>query len=481
MSRFPKDFLWGGATAANQLEGAYDQDGKGLSIPDMLPGGPDRMVRHNMNVFELNIDKSKYKYPNHDGIDHYHRYKEDIALFAEMGFKCYRLSIAWTRIFPNGDDATPNEKGLKFYDDLFDELAKYNIQPLVTISHFEMPLNIAKKYGGWKNRQVIDMYTKYAHTLFERYKHKVKLWLTFNEINTAMFGSIMNLGFAADRKTDSGWQDIFQALHHQFVASALAVQDCHKIIPDAKIGNMTILAPVYPYSCNPQDVQAAQHEDQLFNWYCADVQARGEYPTFATRLFRQHNVKLEIQEGDLDILHKGKVDFVSFSYYMSRAEKADKTGMQGITGNVLASVKNPHLKASDWGWEIDPLGLKLTLVQAFDRYKLPLFIVENGLGAKDTVEADGSINDDYRIDYMRDHLVEAANAIADGVELMGYTMWGPIDLVSAGTGELAKRYGFIYVDKHDDGSGTNARSRKKSFGWYKQVISTNGESLFDNK
>lgn len=476
MSRFPENFLWGGATAANQVEGGYQEGGKGLTIADVLPGGKERLGLITGKA-PLEIDLDKYTYPNHEGIDFYHRYKEDIALFAEMGFKCFRLSISWARIFPEGTEETPNEEGLQFYDNVIDELLKYGIEPLVTISHYEMPLNLAKKYGGWEDRRLIELFEKYSRVLFERYKEKVKYWITFNEINSAFMMPVMSLCISYEQDDPNRNQAIFQALHHQFVASALAVKACHEIIPGSKIGCMMIAAPVYPYSSNPDDVLCALQETQKMNYYCTDVQVRGYYPEFCCRILRENGVGLDIRDNDMEIIKQGKVDFISFSYYMSRTEKAEKSSMEQSMGNMLSGVKNPYLEASEWGWEIDPVGLRVVMNELYGRYHVPLFIVENGLGAVDKVEEDGSIQDDYRIDYFKSHLTAAADAIADGVELMGYTSWGCIDLVSAGTGQYSKRYGFIYVDKHDDGSGTFERKRKKSFYWYKDVIANNGESL----
>lgn len=476
MSKFPKNFLWGGATAANQMEGGYKEGGKGLTIADVLPGGKIRLG-FIAGKAPLEIDLEKYTYPNHEGIDFYHRYKEDIALFAEMGFKCFRLSISWARIFPEGTEETPNEEGLRFYDNVLDELLKHGIEPLITISHYEMPLHLAKEYGGWQDRRLIGLFERYAKTLFERYKGKVKYWLTFNEINSAFMMPIMSLGFSCERDDPNRNQAIFQGLHHQFVASALAVKACHEIIADAKIGCMMIAAPVYPYSSNPDDVLCALQENQKMNFYCTDVQVRGHYPEFGRRLLEENEVKLDIKDGDMEIIAQGKVDFISFSYYMSRTEKAGKSAGGQSMGNMLSGVRNPYLQASEWGWEIDPVGLRVTMNELYGRYRVPLFIVENGLGAIDKIDEDGSIQDDYRIAYLQSHLAAAADAIADGVELMGYTSWGCIDLVSAGTGQYSKRYGFIYVDKHDDGSGTLERKRKKSFYWYKDVIASNGEAL----
>ncbi|QWU13113.1 6-phospho-beta-glucosidase [Paenibacillus sophorae] len=474
--KFPEGFLWGGATAANQLEGGFGEGGKGLSTADVLPGGKQRLTLLKSIGFDFEIDKDKYTYPNHEAIDFYHRYKEDIALFAEMGFKCYRMSIAWTRIFPDGNEQEPNEAGLAFYDSVFDELHKYGIEPVVTISHYEMPIHLVKEYGGWKSREVVGFFERYARVLFNRYKNKVKYWLTFNEINISFEMPIQGFGFAIQNEEDK-YQTTFQAFHHQFVASSLAVKACHEIIPDAKIGCMILYLPTYPYDCNPENVLFAKQESRFFNNFCADVQVRGEYPAFIQRYFKEHNIEIEVQPGDLELLKQYPVDFISFSYYMSRTEKKEKSPEEIMQGNGLGGVRNPFLKTSEWGWEIDPIGLRITLNEFYDRYQKPLFVVENGLGANDKVEEDGSIHDDYRIDYIRDHIKQMREAIEDGVELMGYTPWGCIDLVSASTGEMSKRYGFIYVDKHDDGGGTFDRKKKKSFFWYKDVIATNGAEL----
>ena len=473
-----KYFLWGGATAANQFEGAWNVDGKGESTSDMLTAGthtiPRKITRE--TVEGLN-------YPSHEAIDFYHRYKEDIKLFAEMGFKVFRMSIAWTRIFPNGDDKEPNEAGLKFYDDVFDELRKYNIEPLVTISHYEMPFNLTKKYNGWASREVIDFFVNYCNIIFNRYKEKVKYWLTFNEINcgTMPMGGYLGLGILNDGTEDflnqnDNKQIRFQALHNQFVASAKAVKLGHSINKDFKIGCMIAHMTTYPYTCNPDDILLAQKKNQLSNDLCGDVQVRGEYPFFAKRYFEENNIVLNITEEDKKILKEGVVDYYTFSYYMSNCESAasdeDKT-----SGNLLGGIKNPYLKASDWGWQIDPKGLRYTLNELYGRYNIPLMVVENGLGAFDKIEEDGSINDDYRIEYLKDHIIQMKEAVKDGVDLIGYTPWGCIDLVSASTGEMEKRYGFIYVDKDNSGKGTLDRKRKKSFEWYKNVIKTNGEEL----
>ncbi|TKC14326.1 glycoside hydrolase family 1 protein [Robertmurraya kyonggiensis] len=475
--RFPEGFLWGGATAANQMEGGFHEGNKGLNIADVLPGGKERLKVLSEPGFNFEIDHSKYTYPNHEGIDFYHRYKEDIALFAEMGFKAFRMSIAWTRIFPNGDELEPNEDGLAFYDRVFDELRKYNIEPVVTISHYEMPINLVKEYGGWRSREVVTFFERYVNAIFNRFKDKVKYWMTFNEINSGLMMPIMGLGFAIQNEEDR-YRPTFQAFHHQFVASSIAVKACHEIIPDAKIGCMIIYAPVYAFDSNPENQLYALQEERLFNYFCADVQVRGEYSPFIKRYFEQHNIELEIKASDLELIKEHTVDYIAFSYYMSRTEKKVKTDEDKAHGNILSGIKNPFLKASDWGWEIDPTGLRVALNKLYDRYEVPLFVVENGLGAYDKLEEDGSIQDDYRIDYLREHIAAMRDAInEDGVDMMGYTSWGCIDLVSASTGEMSKRYGYIYVDKHDDGSGTLERKKKKSFFWYKDVIATNGEKL----
>jgi len=466
--KFPKDFLWGGATAANQFEGAYNEDGKGLSIQDILPNG-----LRGPKTSEPTEDNMKLI-----GIDFYHRYKEDIKLFAEMGFKVFRLSIAWSRIFPNGDDKEPNEKGLQFYDNVFDELAKYGIEPLVTISHYETPLALAKNYDGWVNRKLIGFFENYVRTIFTRYKDKVKYWITFNEINSALHSPYMSAGVWTPKEQLSK-QDLYQAMHHELVASALAVKIGHEINQKFKIGCMILGVPNYPLTSIPSDVIKTMEQDRQ-NLFFADIHARGEYPKYMNRLFKENNIEIKMEPGDEEIL-KNTVDFVSFSYYMSSCATADPEKNKAGEGNIIAGVPNPYLKASEWGWQIDPEGIRYILNQLYDRYQKPLFIVENGLGAVDELitgeNGIKTVNDDYRINYLNDHLVQVAEAIEDGVELMGYTTWGCIDLVSASTAELKKRYGFIYVDRNDDGSGNLERYKKKSFNWYKEVIATNGASL----
>ncbi|ELY5932614.1 glycoside hydrolase family 1 protein [Cronobacter turicensis] len=462
MNTFPDGFLWGGAVAANQVEGAYLTDGKGLSTSDVQPRG----------ILGPVVEREPGDRGIKDvAIDFYHRYPNDIALFAEMGFSCLRVSIGWTRIFPNGDEQEPNEAGLAFYDKLFDELAAHDITPLVTLSHYEMPWGLVKRYGGWGNRETIGFFERYARTVFTRYQSKVKLWLTFNEINMSLHAPMTGVGLPED----STQAQIYQAIHHQLVASALAVKACHEIIPDAKIGNMLLGGLMYPLTCKPDDVFAALQENRTWQFF-GDIQCRGAYPGYMLRYFRDNGISLDITDEDRVAL-RSTVDFISFSYYMTGCVTTDEALNQQARGNILNMVPNPHLQSSEWGWQIDPVGLRTLLNVLWDRYQKPLFIVENGLGAKDRVEADGAINDDYRINYLNDHLVQVREAIEDGVDVLGYTSWGPIDLVSASKAELSKRYGFIYVDRHDDGSGTLARTRKKSFYWYKDVITSNGASL----
>lgn len=475
---FRNDFLWGGATAANQCEGAWDVDGKGISCSDICTGGSYKQSKRITPVLEEGT-----LYPSHEAIDFYHHYKEDIALFAEMGFKVYRFSINWTRIYPTGEEETPNENGLEFYDRVIDELRKYGIEPLVTISHYELPFALTEKYNGWASRELINLYLKYCETIFKRYRGKVKYWLTFNEINSATgaFGGFLSQGILNEGTVDFMHQkDIpelrFQGLHHQFVASARAVKLAHETDPDYRVGCMQIFATMYPLTCSPEDVLACQEMNHLKNWFCGDVQVRGEYPGYIKRYFRENGITVRMEDGDAAALKEGCVDFYTFSYYMSGCATADQEKAAG-EGNLLGGVSNPYLKASDWGWQIDPKGLRYSLNEIYDRYRIPLMVVENGLGAYDKKEADGTIRDDYRIEYLRSHIGQMREAVEDGVDLMGYTPWGCIDLVSASTGEMAKRYGFIYVEKYDDGTGDLSRRKKASFDWYKKVIASNGEVL----
>lgn len=464
---FPHGFLWGGATAANQVEGAYAEGGKGLSVQDVMPRGivGPRTAAPTPDNLKL------------EAIDFYHRYAEDIALFAEMGFSVYRFSIAWSRIFPNGDDAEPNEEGLAFYDRVLDELEKHGIEPLVTISHYETPLHLAETYDGWTDRRLIGFYERYARTLFERYGARVTYWLTFNEINSLLHAPFMSGGIATPREQLTDAQ-LYQAMHHELVASARATRIAREVAPHAQIGCMVLSMPTYPLTPSPADAVAAMDFDHS-NLVYGDVHTRGAYPGYFLRTLREKGIELDITDQDREDL-QNTVDFVSFSYYMSVAQTADPSKKVAGEGNIMGGVPNPTLEASEWGWQIDPVGLRLVLNQFWDRWQKPLFIVENGLGAKDElIEVDGvkTVVDDYRIAYLNDHLVQVGEAIADGVDVLGYTSWGCIDIVSASTAQLSKRYGFIYVDRDDNGSGTLDRFRKKSFGWYRDVILSNGATL----
>lgn len=475
---FRKEFLWGGATAANQFEGAWNVAGKGPSISDMCTNGSYEVPKR----ITSRIEKDAF-YPSHEASDFYHHYKEDIALMAEMGFKTYRLSIAWTRIFPTGMEEEPLEDGLAFYDRVFDELQTYGIEPLVTISHYEMPYALVEKFNGWADRSCIDLFQHYCEAIFERYQDKVKYWLTFNEINagTMPMGNVLSLGTVQGfTGTVLDFPDNpkirYQALHHQLVASANVVKLAHDKYPSFKMGNMICFLTMYPLTCNPDDMIKTQKEMQMTNYFCSDVQVRGAYPYYAERFFEEHDIQIQMMPEDEQILKEGIVDFYTFSYYMSNCV-ADTSDAEIIGGNLTGGLKNPYLEASDWGWQIDPKGLRYTLNEIYARYEIPMMVVENGLGAYDTVDETGVINDTYRIEYMRSHIEQMKEAVADGVDLIGYTPWGCIDLVSASTGEMAKRYGLIYVDKHDDETGTLQRKRKRSFFWYQGVIACNAENI----
>lgn len=488
---FPDGFLWGGATAANQCEGGWQEGGKGVSVSDVAIFRDPKTLKDLLDVHgncditdeqiaEALVSKNEAIYPKRHGIDHYHHYQEDIRLFAEMGFKVYRLSIAWSRIFPRCDEEEPNEEGLLFYDRVFDECLKHGIQPLVTMSHYEPPLALCTDYNGWYNRKAIDFFTKYVDVITKRYKDKVKYWLTFNEIDSIIRHPFMTGGLIESRfKPEDFLQVEYQAMHHQFVASALATEICHTNIPDSKVGCMITKRMLYPYTCKPEDVLKTQQEMRALYAF-SDTQVFGEYPAYLLSMYRNKGIHIEMEPDDLRIMKAYPVDFVSFSYYSSSCMAMDTEGLDQGLENTSVAVLNPYIETSDWGWGIDPIGLRISMVDLYDRYRKPLFIVENGLGAKDVVEEDGSINDDYRIDYLKKHCIEMYNAIVeDGVECMGYTTWGPIDLISNSTNQMSKRYGFIYVDVDDYGKGTYKRLKKKSFDWYKKVIQTNGASLFE--
>ncbi|MCY7710081.1 glycoside hydrolase family 1 protein [Bacillus safensis] len=480
---FSDNFLWGGATAANQIEGAYLEGGKGLSTSDYA-AYKDPYAQGKVNNFTFDVSSAelnKYKenpdafdFPKRRGIDFYHRYEEDIALFAEMGFKVFRLSISWARIFPTGLEDKPNEEGLAFYDKVFDECAKYGIEPLVTMSHYEMPITLTEKYNGWISRELVPLFEKYARAILERYKNKVKYWITFNEMNMNLNSLYTGAGILEDL-VDHKLQAAYQASHHQFVASALTVKAAKEIIPDVQIGCMINQIEAYAKTTKPEDQLQAVKSNQL-NMFYPDVQARGEYPTYMVKYFADNQIKLDIEEQDEQILKEGTVDFVAISYYMSHVAEAREDAAE-LAGTFDSPIKNEHLELSQWDWPIDPMGLRISLIKLYDRYQKPLFVCENGLGARDTLTQDGKIHDDYRIDYLKKHIEQMKEAVKEGVDLMGYTPWGCIDLISCGTSQMTKRYGLIYVDQDDLGNGTLNRYRKDSFFWYKNVIASNGEDL----
>lgn len=480
---FSDNFLWGGATAANQIEGAYLEGGKGLSTSDFA-AYKDPYAQGKVNNFTFDVSSAelnKYKespeafdFPKRRGIDFYHRYEEDIALFAEMGFKVFRLSISWARIFPTGLEDKPNEEGLAFYDKVFDECAKYGIEPLVTMSHYEMPITLTEKYNGWMSRELVPLFEKYARAILERYKNKVKYWITFNEMNMNLNSLYTGAGILEDL-VDHKLQAAYQASHHQFVASALTVKAAKEIIPNVQIGCMINQIEAYAKTTKPEDQLQAVKSNQL-NMFYPDVQARGEYPTYMVKYFADNQIKLDIKEQDEQILKEGTVDFVAISYYMSHVAEAREDAAE-LAGTFDSPIKNEHLELSQWDWPIDPMGLRISLIKLYDRYQKPLFVCENGLGARDTLTQDGKIHDDYRIDYLKKHIEQMKEAVKEGVDLMGYTPWGCIDLISCGTSQMTKRYGLIYVDQDDLGNGTLNRYRKDSFFWYKNVIASNGEDL----
>lgn len=476
--RMREGFLWGGACAANQFEGAWDAGGKGPSVPDMCTNGS-----HENSKWITRETRPDRLYPSHEAVDFYHRYEEDISLFAEMGFRCFRTSIAWTRIFPTGMEEEPCEEGLAFYDRMFDCLLAHGIEPIVTISHYEMPYALVERYNGWESRALVGLYLRFCKTVFRRYRGKVRYWLTFNEVNagTLPLGSVLSLGTV--RGYEGPVSDVpddpqmrFQALHHQLVASALAVEYAHERYPEFKMGCMVAFSACYPLTPDPDDALECQRAMNKTDWYCGDVQVRGAYPHFAQSLWDELGVVLEVEPEDEEVLAHGRVDFFAFSYYMSSCITTHNIE-DAVGGNLMGGIRNPYLEESEWGWQIDPVGLRWALNEIYGRYRIPLMVVENGLGARDERGTDGEIHDHYRIDYLRRHIQQMEAAVADGVDLLGYTPWGPIDLVSATTGEMAKRYGFIYVNKFDDGSGDLSRERKDSFHWYKRVIASNGDDL----
>ena len=470
-NKFPKDFLWGGAVAANQLEGGYLDGGKGLCIADInefkgdLP--PEKRSNKELSTIEVEelLNKKDGNFPKRLGIDFYHTYKEDIALLAGMKMKSFRTSINWARIFPNGDDEIPNEEGLKFYDDLFDELLKYGIEPLITLSHYEMPLNIALKYNGWYNRKTIDMFEKYCRTVFERYKDKVKYWILVNQINLITYESFNHLGIPSDR-VENILEAKYQGIHNELVACGRVIKAARKINPKFKIGAMTYYGNAFPERGSSEDMLAAVKYGQL-QYYYTDVEVRGYIPSYMYRFYEDNQLNIEITQSDIEDL-KNTVDYVTFSYYYTT----------NINAQCKDTIPNKNIKsANEWGWGMDPVGLRVALNEYYDRYQLPIMITENGMGFYETIGEDGHIHDKYRVEFLKEHILQIKEAIHDGVDVIGYYPWGPIDLVSCSSSEMEKRYGFIYVDYDNYHQGTGKRMIKDSYYWYKKVIESNGEDL----
>lgn len=483
---FKEGFLWGGALAANQCEGAWNVDGKGVSVADVAKFKPKIDVKDYVKQWHVSpndiIEACKTDdivfYPKRRGNDFYHRYEEDISLFKEMGFKALRLSIAWTRIFPNGNEEEPNLKGIEFYKKVFVLLKAAGIEPIVTLSHYEMPLFLVNEYDGWVSREVIDFFVKFSTTCFEHFGPFVKYWLTFNEIDSSFRHPFSTAGVLEEKYINKKEAEkaIYQALHHQFVASSLVTKLAHEMIPGSQIGCMITKTLAYPESCNPEDVVLAQKHNRENHFY-TDIQVLGEYPKFMLNYFEKNKITIKKEQNDDFILKSYTVDFISLSYYMSMVQSTNASKREKVGGNLVTGVRNHHLKLSEWGWEIDPIGLRVGLIDLYDKYHKPLFIVESGLGANDNINENGEIIDDYRIKYFEEHLKQVKIAIEEGVDVMGYTSWGCVDIISAATSQMSKRYGFIYVDSDDLGNGTFNRIRKKSFYWYKNIIETNGKNL----
>lgn len=482
---FPKDFLWGGAIAGSQADGSWNEGGKGQDTQDLRYFDPDWDTKKRQENRDINMTSERFEtalstndmehYPFRHGIDFYHRYKEDLALMSKMGMKIFRTSIDWSRIYPNGDDAEANEEGIQFYLDLFDECHKLGMKVLATILHYNIPVNMVTKYGGWKSRETVKYYERYARTLFERIGNRVDFWVPFNEINCARFNPWNGCCLIKDCEENYN-QAIFDCTHNQFIANALAVKAAHEILPGSMVGGMIARFTTYPATCNPNDVMKSILDENYKNYFYTDVMARGSYPAYTKRMLSELNVTLHLEEDDEKLLSENTVDFLSYSYYMSMITSVDPN-YEVTSGNLLSGMKNPYLESSEWGWQIDPVGLRISLNNMYDRYQLPLFITENGLGAYDTIDKDGRIHDTYRIDYLRDHIKQMGEALQDGVNLLGYTMWGIVDIISCGTLEMSKRYGVIYVDMDDAGSGSLERKPKDSYYWYKQCIESNGTIL----
>jgi 6-phospho-beta-glucosidase len=478
---FPKSFLWGGAIAANQCEGAWQEGGKGISCADInrLQEELPLEKRYNKDLSTMDImaalQDTEGTYPKRFGIDFYHTYREDLKLLAGLGITAFRTSISWARIFPDGDNENPNEEGLAFYDDLINEIIKNGMRPLITVSHYEFPLNLSIKYTGWYDRRLIGFFTRFCETVFTRYKNIVQDWILINQLNLIKFESFNHLGLPSE-KMKNLLQARYQAVHNEMVACGRAVKMGKEINPSFNIGTMIYDDISYPASCKPEDVLATYKRNQM-EFFFSDVAVRGKYPAYAFRYFDEHGITIEFGEHDEDDL-TNTVDFLAISYYYTMVSDAESVK---IENPEIAShnneYPNPHIKKSAWGWGIDPIGLRIKLNYFWDRYQIPIVIAENGLGAFDKVEADEKIHDPYRIEYLRSHIEQVREAIVDGVNVIAYHPWGPIDIVSASSSEMEKRYGFIYVDLDSRGKGSGKRLLKDSYAWYRQVVSSNGECL----
>lgn len=485
MKDFPKDFLWGGATAACQCEGAWKEGGKGLSLGDMKPYRPHlkRTDLHEQRTVSLDMLKEAHAekgtglYPKRYGIDFYHRYKEDIKLFAELGLKSFRMSISWPRIYPTGIEEEPNEEGLKFYDDVFTELEKYGIEPMVTMNHYDTPLYLIEHKDGWKTPEILKYWERYVRTILARYKGRVKYWLPFNEINATIFIPYMGAGLLPDVEKENFKQSCYQCVHYQLVANAIAKKCAKEIDPNAEIGCMIARFTTYPATCKPEDVMQVVLDENYENYYYTDTLLLGEIPAYMDRFYEENNLDIKITGQEKKILKENTCDWVAYSYYMSLVTSANTDELEKTNSNLIIAGKNPYLEASEWGWQKDPIGLRYSLNQMWDRYHKPIFILENGLGAVDVLEEDNTIKDTYRIDYLKSHIEQMREAVKDGVGIKGYFIWGIIDLISSGTHEMSKRYGVIYVDQDDFGNGSLARYKKDSFAWYKKCIESNGKDL----
>jgi len=464
---FPKDFLWGASTSAYQVEGASLTHGKGPSWQDV------KEIPEGTSGLEVCAD-------------HYHHYKEDVALMAEMGFKVYRFSISWSRLLPEGTGRI-NQEGIDFYNNLIDECLKYDIIPLVTMFHFDMPAALDER-GSWSNPDSVDWFVEFATLMYKSYGDRVKYWLTINEQNMlTLVGPVIGTLHIPEGCTNE-IKEIYQQNHHMLVAQAKAMVLCHEMVEDGKIGPAPNISLVYPASCKPEDVIASQNSNAIQSWLYLDMSVHGVYNNLVWAYLEEHDATPTFAPGDEEALKNGNPDFIGFNYYNTstvedyslldtevKSTKTDQQNRGGVQG-FYKSFRNPNLGTTEFGWEIDPVGFRATVREIYSRYRLPLIVTENGLGAYDTLTEDGKVHDPYRIEYLRKHIEQVQLAITDGVEMMGYCPWSAIDLISTHEGAV-KRYGFIYVDREEFDLKSLDRYRKDSFFWYKDVIASNGQNL----